>query len=151
MAVAGGHQQVDPLWLHRNATVFTSPLSGVNRASRDNLPPYHRWFVLVPSERESLAEQKSRGKLAKYLDELDGDESRAAERWWVFFALVGERWCASGGDASAMRFPIFVAGSTPSGAKSAGESSWRKMWDLKIKHQHHSLGTRELKKPYGLG
>ncbi|KAF5836995.1 hypothetical protein DUNSADRAFT_4968 [Dunaliella salina] len=40
------------------------------------------WMVVVPSERATLAKSKRRGTMRQYLQELQEDPSREAERWF---------------------------------------------------------------------
>ena len=58
-----------------------SPASFIALASPIGLAAYW-WLVLVPQERRALAKSKRRGSLSSYLDELEGDDSRALERWF---------------------------------------------------------------------
>ena len=49
---------------------------------------------MVPSERRTLAKAKRTGEVRAYLDEIaDGDESRAAERWF-YTDWLNQSWCA---------------------------------------------------------
>lgn len=50
------------------------------------------WGVVVPSERASLGRSKRRGAVKAYLDELQGDEGRVAERWFYTDWLDQKRW-----------------------------------------------------------
>jgi cobalamin biosynthesis Mg chelatase CobN len=57
-----------------------------SRGRSDLLPPRAlrpgRWWSVVPSARRTLAREKRAGPLRKYLEDIQSDEGRAAERWF---------------------------------------------------------------------
>lgn len=41
---------------------------------------------MVPSERAALSKSKRRGEVKQYIEEIEADDSRKAERWWVMLS-----------------------------------------------------------------
>ncbi len=66
-------------------------------------------LVVVPSERASLSRQKRKGAVKEYLEELEQDTDRKAERWYVSLCCIAMQAAAPKLDADSWPRPCMHA------------------------------------------